>query len=304
MRYIINEYADITFDESGLVTISKGVWNYEEIVIELESESVKDEAMQEFLYKLSNREDIVVERSLEGEVAELFEYLISNDFLEKSVDEKRIDELLQEKKILFVVSGEFFEAKSLAPVLDVNAMQYEELIRRLEMHYTDADCIDAYDLNMMCEKAECIFAEYEEIHFLIKRPNVERLKILSLILRELEKVNSYSLIDNGMLFHFTCIPYKSPCFHCFHLRIASRLEGGFRKRRFITEYMRKHHEKSFRANKKTFDLFFVYQLVLKMLLDDRRSGIKQSIGSVLIWNINTMEVTNERLYKVPFCEGC
>ena len=68
--------------------------------------------------------------------------------------------------------------------------------------------------------------------------------------------------------------------------------------------MRKHHEKSFRANKKTFDLFFVYQLVLKMLLDDRRSGIKQSIGSVLIWNINTMEVTNERLYKVPFCEGC
>ena len=159
-------------------------------------------------------------------------------------------------------------------------------------------------MELLCKKARILFDGYNEIVFLLKNPNVMQLKIIAKVLNSIELINSYSLIDNGLLFYFTCIPYETACFNCFDLRIRSRLENNLEEQRYKIKKSKICHGKHLCVNKSIFYLIMAFDLTVNYLIEDVTCRLGRNVGNVTIWDLNTMEVLKERLYKVPFCEGC
>ena len=168
---------------------------------------------------------------------------------------------------------------------------------------TNLDVMDAYEHELLCRKAKKYFIDYIEVSFLLKNPNIDKLKLIARILNDVEKVNSYAIIDNGLLFSFTCIPYDTACFNCFDLRITART-GMSSKKRVYRKRRETNNKIQLSTYKNNVELCFVFDLVIKILAEGRTYKTRCNVGKVMILNLSTFELTSEHLYKVPFCEGC
>lgn len=305
MKYILNADTSLEWDGKQKLIVSKGIWNREETIIELSTDCRNDNELLEFLKRLNANEVLDIGRQLTGEAKEVFDYLRENDYLNEANVSKGITDILKEKKIMFITSEVFEEIKLHTAYKDLNTTSFDKIVNDLGI----SECvfynsIDAYEMEKLCRRANVLLDKYDEIIFLLKNPNVMQLKIISKVLNRIELINSYSLIDNGMLFCFTCVPYETACFNCFDLRIRARLEGNLGEHRYKTKKSKKCNENHLLIDKNIFNLIMAFDLTVNYLIEDVPCRIGRNVGNVTIWDLNTMEVLKERLYKVPFCEGC
>lgn len=304
MKYKLDIDTDIYFNGSHQLEIQKGIWNREEVLIELDADDLKDESMQIFLKKLEGREEIDEDRCSEKMTKELFVYLKENGFIQKQIEKKNISEVLKEKKILLVITEEFAEVKKNVMYGDIEAEDFEEFLENIGIDkLINLDLIDAYEYEVLFREAKEYLMDYREISFLLKNPNVEKLKLIAKILNDMEKITSYTIIDNGLLFSFTCIPCETACFNCFDLRIKART--GTTSKKYVCQKKEKVYGKNqSEAYKNNIELCFIFDFVIKVLADENTYKTRCNVGKVMIFNLNTFELTSENLYKVPFCEGC
>lgn len=298
MKYILDAESDVRYDE-GILYISKGIWDYKEAVIECENKYTEAVAKQ-----LCNKREIDFTEVKNEYAKKLIDYLYTNQYLEKVTilsDEKE-----NSNDILLVISTDFEELGKKMAHMSIDSINIDVMYEKLGLKEDDKfDLLDALDLEIVYEKMKMNYGRYKEVAFLLRAPDVERMRVLAKALGEVEVISSYYILDNNLFFTFTCIPQETACFQCFNLRLLSRshvLRRNNSKKRSLgysignIQYYHRIEENV------VYNL--VFYLTIKQLNEDVQSLQRSNIGNLLVWNLNTLEFAKERLYRVPFCTGC
>lgn len=306
MKLRLKENVAMSFKQEMYVEIRKGIWNWEAITVEIEESDGNSHDIRIIFDKLSKGETVIVEEGVGEEVREVFDYLIKNEYLiEEDVAEERerIADVLNEQRVLLVATEEFSSILNFEQYGNINLIHFNELLQNIGLQdEEEINSMDAYTLMNIYELARRYLNPYKKIVFLVNNPCINIMNRITKIFSELNKVICYSIIDNNLLFYFVYIPDESPCFNCFNLRIKARLGDELQ----ISYFSLRHKlpiQKNAYLNSKNINYQIAVDITIRMLIDAKKD-LYGNVGSVLVFDMETMETVVEKLYKVPYCEVC
>lgn len=301
MLYRVYADTSIHFNGKEMLEIHKGIWNQEEIQIELDSSEFSNVHVVKFLNSLEEDQEAEIDECNENDVKGIVGYLTENEFIERVGFLESVGEVLKKKRILLIISEEFEEIIQIPAYKDINFKRLRDVYGEMGICSSLED-LDTYELELICKKVNEKYSKYDELAFLVFNPDISKMLVISKVMSEVDKIASYFIIDNKLFISMTYIPHESPCFNCLNLRLMARMGVLQRKRIFLGKYQHMHVYSQ--ADKSIIELFLSLDLTMKILLEEVPCDTRGNVGSVIIWNLDTLEVTRERLYKVPFCEVC
>lgn len=330
LNFMVADNTRIFANGENEFRIRKGIWNFEEATLHLESlnDNVK-KILSDIFYQLGDGKEVDLEFVLDAEnlnedeknqVKDLLLALQAQNYLMYAVDNKT--KLLIHELIGGTVIRQFTaEVGPLKPVLFFADSQYTKDISQItakeiglpmtimtEKEFEDlaaADLttkFDAVQTNRQMEEFQKFIQPYCCIVGSLEKPRITFLRNLNRILIKLSKPLSLCMMDGPFMTLFTIKPLETACFECFENRLLARLEDMAVYRTFVANT----------RNKPTFKEKTILSPLLQPLTSAALmegfllSSIERAklAGRVLNIYLPILEIQFQDLLRVPFCPAC
>ena len=259
--YKLGESTEIFFNGDTEVVFRKGVWNYEEALLDL---SVFDDAIQELVLDvmrtLAEGESITAGKILDifgtdqenaEKVGELLEELTEQAYISNGAED-RVKELITHliggtasmgfggnaggySSTLLVCDSnivtEQLEIMSGQISLPMEVLSEEDTAEVAAADLTGR--LDAMETEKAMESLTAIFAPYSSVLICMQRPHIKLLRNLNRILLRMNIPFVVCLIDGPFLSVMTIKGYETGCFECYETRVMARLESMSAYRSYV-----------------------------------------------------------------------
>lgn len=331
--YMINDEIRIHDNGENEIRFRIGIWNYNEAVIDLSSESENmKKVIRDMVEKLFNGE-LVYEEDLKADILSEQEKMALCQLFEGLNEAKMVvtpEERLRGSSITDVLMGEY---KDLGRVEDreeagvrrflfitddkysretVMGLSKEMNINVTEMKKESVDRLRECDLTTKMdtlayyEQMEPFNKEIEEYYGVIvclRKPEVSLLRNLNRILIHNKKKGLISFIDGPFITAFGIKPPFSGCIECFEERILSKMEDHSAYEKF--ERFTFENKDKLNMNVGYIPLMnFLSNLCLSEAYLLSVLGTNKLQGRCLSMYIPSLEIQIQDLLKVPYCNAC
>lgn len=329
-KYTLSESTTIFFNGESEIIFRKGVWNYEEAVMDI---SVFDENTQTGLLDIFR------------DISDGKEIKTDDLFSKYHIDSGEIDSVLsvldelseqaylsdgREDKIKALItnliggtassglSGNIADFSTTLLICDSNPVteQLTGMSRNITMNMevlgldemrqiADADLterLDALETEAAYQKLIPMFSHFSSVLVCLERPRMKLLRNLNRILLRLGVPFVVCLIDGPFLSVMTIKGYETGCFECYETRVMARLESMSAYKSYVEKTagnLRKSDNTSLSpilgmmASLGLFEAFLINTIHKAKLA-----------GRVFNIYLPLLEVQVQDLLRVPFCSAC
>lgn len=329
-EYRIGESTTIFFNGEAEIIFRKGVWNFEEAILDI---SVFDEKLQDDMLSVFRElsegngikmDDLFTKFNIDSSdienVLSLLDELAEQDYLSNGSKEntrKLIASLIGGTasagmglstsgaantllvcdsnpviEQMLSMSGNISMNLAVLPKEEINRISKADLTGRLDA----LDCEKAY------KELTQIFVTYSSVLICLQRPHIKLLRNLNRLLLRLDIPYVVCLIDGPFLSVMTIKGYETGCFECYETRVMARLEELASYKNFV--------EKS-SGNFQKYDntpltpiLSMVASLGLFEALLINTIHKAKLAGRVFNIYLPLLEVQVQDLLRIPFCSAC
>ncbi|MPQ43788.1 streptolysin associated protein SagC [Clostridium tarantellae] len=327
--YILNNNLRIIDNGTNEIRFRKGLWNYNEAVLDLneESEGFKS-ALRNLIHKLKNGGSIKLNsleqfnlNSKEKEnLINIFSALYQAGMI-CSKDEKDInDELdkvllgdlrhalikedeIQGKKLLLISDNEYCKKNinelSKAMNVELEICSDEFINNIIKKDVTSA--LDRLETKSNLEGLKEELSKYSAVLMCMAHLNVNVFRNVNRALIELQKQAVVSFIDGPFITMLSINPPKTGCLECFEQRILARMEDHVSYHKFV--------ESKDKTKIQIHDSIVPLLNTMTNLLISEGYMINnfntcKFEGRVLSMFVPTLEIQVQDLLRVPYCSAC
>lgn len=328
--FSIGEGTTIFFNGEAEIIFRKGIWNYEEAVLDI---SEFDTDLQETILKifgaLSNHitvtdEDLFSKFGLQPKNLErvllLLDELSEQDYIinnESDNIKKLIKSLIGGTAATahsgrqYTGSGTLFICDS-APVteqlkamsqsigMNLTVMPQDDFERIAKTDLTSK--LDALEYDELINNLTPIVTAYSCVLVCFQRPHIKFLRNLNRLLLKLSIPLVISMVDGPFLSVMTIKGYETGCFECYENRVMARLEDLAAYRTFVNNsgnYTRKYDNTYLTPILASIASFGLYDALLINTIHKAKLA-----GRVLNIYLPLIEIQVQDLLRVPFCSAC
>jgi len=325
----LREDVQIYYNGADELRLRKGVWNFEEAILNFEglSNDHKETLVRIFNLlqegrgvdsgPLPNEQNLT---QLEKEqVAQTLAALRAKDFVsdEEDADARRFlnqllhgateyvtDSALRERPVLFFADTQSIKdyALMLAKEIDlpVTVMTQDEFKAIEAMDLTTK--FEAYGTRKQLESLREILEPFSCVVGCIERPHIIFLRNVNRVLVQTSQALSLSLLDGPFTTVFTIKPPETGCFECFEQRLLARMVEMPPYQQFAAQTRNLvRFDNKIRASP------LMHSLAAQALFEGLlvfKTGKAKLAGRVLNTYVPLMEIQVQRLLRVPFCPAC
>ena len=325
----LREDVQIYYNGADELRLRKGVWNFEEAILNFEglSNDHKETLVRIFNLlqegrgvdsgPLPNEQNLT---QLEKEqVAQTLAALRAKDFVsdEEDADARRFlnqllhgateyvtDSALRERPVLFFADTQSIKdyALMLAKEIDlpVTVMTQDEFKAIEAMDLTTK--FEAYGTRKQLESLREILEPFSCVVGCIERPHIIFLRNVNRVLVQTSQALSLSLLDGPFTTVFTIKPPETGCFECFEQRLLARMEEMPSYQQFVAQTRDlPRFDNKIRASP------LMHSLAAQALFEGLlvfKTGKAKLAGRVLNTYVPLMEIQVQSLLRVPFCPAC
>lgn len=328
--YKLGESTEIFFNGDTEITFRKGVWNYEEALLDL---SVFDDGAQEIVLAvmrtLSEGGSVTPEALQElfgtdqdnaEKTASLLEELSEQAYLSNG-GEQRIKELIthliggtaslgfdgtlngQAGTLLVCDSG--IVSKQLADMSRQISLPMDVLSDEDASEVVAADLtgkLDALKTEKAMEPLTAIFAPYSSVLVCMQRPHIKLLRNLNRILLRMDIPFVVCLIDGPFLSVMTIKGYETGCFECYETRVMARLESMSAYRSYVERTSGNLRKSDLTSVTPILNMIASLGLFEAFLINTIHKA--KLAGRIFNIYLPLLEVQVQDLLRVPFCSAC
>lgn len=328
--YVFRDSVRLFDNGSDEIRLRMGVFNYEEVALDL---SPLSPSLSEFMrkaFKLMNGDGydvrLINERLLEPyekEMAEnIFEELLATNYITEKGgadltkeltlallgymehDDMNTDEDAGKKKLLFYSDDAFARdaVQSLAAQMDMPIYLMDEKtagrIRTADLT-TNMDGLSTVKaVNSFADE----FREYDAVIVCLRNLSVLFMRNLNRISIELEIPVIFTFVDGPVICALATQPYATGCLECFELRALSRLEDHVQYHRFAGL------EAAGKAGANGRGLIPLMNVLANIAVAEaylfRKIGVSKFTGRLLTIYLPTLEIQAQDILRAPFCPAC
>lgn len=329
-KYTLGESTTIFFNGESEIIFRKGVWNYEEAVMDI---GAFDEDTQEAVLKIFRdmsdggevtTDDLFSRYHIDsGDIDNVLSVLdeLSEQAYLSDGREDRIKELITNLiggTASSGLSGNVAEFATTLLVCDSNpvteqlvgmsgSMEMDMEVLRLEEMQRIADAplterLDALETEAAYQKLMPTVSRFSSVLICLERPRMKLLRNLNRLLLKAGVPFVVCLIDGPFLSVMTIKGYETGCFECYETRIMARLESMSAYRNYVEKtsgFLRKSDNTSLTpilgmmASLGLFEAFLINTIHKAKLA-----------GRVFNIYLPLLEVQVQDLLRVPFCSAC
>lgn len=329
-NYRLGESTEIFFNGDTEIIFRKGVWNYEEALLDLTSfDDAAQEAVLDLMRVLSEggsiepagiTERFGTDRDNAEKTAELLEELSEQAYLSNG-GEDRIRELITHLiggTASMGFGGDFAGGAGTLLVCDssivteqLESMSRQTSLRMDVMQETDIAEVSAADLTGKLDALETekamgelipVFSPYSSVLICLQRPHIRLLRNLNRILLKMDIPFVICLIDGPFLSVMTVKGYETGCFECYETRVMARLESMSAYRSYVERtsgFMRKNDLTSLTPILHMISSLGLFEALLINTIHKAKLA-----GRVFNIYLPLLEVQVQDLLRVPFCSAC
>ena len=328
--YRLGESTEIFFNGDTEIIFRKGVWNYEEALLDLTG---FDEAVQETVLDLMRvlaeggsitdrdiAERFGTDRDNAEKTAELLEELSEQAYLSNG-GEERIKELITHLiggTASMGFGGDFAGHASTLLVCDSGIVteQLERMSSQMSLHMEviqDEDLaevsaadltgkLDALETEKAVESLVPVFSPYSSVLICMQRPHIKLLRNLNRILLKMDIPFVVCMIDGPFLSVMTIKGYETGCFECYETRVMARLESMSAYRSYVERTsgtMRKNDLTSLTPILNMISSLGLFEALLINTIHKAKLA-----GRIFNIYLPLLDVQVQDLLRVPFCSAC
>ncbi len=328
-EYTMGEGTAIFFNGENEIVFRKGVWNYEEAILNI---SQFDEELQENLLNLfrdlSKGETITddelftkynISEQLET-VLTLLDELGEQEYINNGYEDHQqrlIKSLIGGKSAMgggqngANTSGTLLISDT-KPVVEQMMKMAEGISMDLkELDEAEIDKIRSADLTSRTDALENeraykeitqILAPYGCVLICLQRPHIRLLRNLNRALLRLRIPFIVCMIDGPFLSIMTIKGYETGCFECYETRVQARLENMSAYRNYVEKtsgHLRKFDNTAMSPILASISSLGLYDALLISTIHRAKLA-----GRVLNIYLPLLEIQTQDLLRVPFCSAC
>lgn len=328
--YKLGESTEIFFNGDTEVVFRKGVWNYEEALLDL---SVFDDATQELVLDvmrtLAEGESITAGKILDifgtdqenaEKVGELLEELTEQAYISNGAED-RVKELITHliggtasmgfggnaggySGTLLVCDSnivtEQLEIMSGQISLPMEVLSEEDTAEVAAADLTGR--LDAMETEKAMESLTAIFAPYSSVLICMQRPHIKLLRNLNRILLRMNIPFVVCLIDGPFLSVMTIKGYETGCFECYETRVMARLESMSAYRSYVERTSGNMRKSDLTSVTPILQMISSLGLFEAFLINNIHKA--KLAGRIFNIYLPLLEVQVQDLLRVPFCSAC
>lgn len=328
-RYVLADDARIFPNGTDEIRIRKGVWNYEEAALSLQSLGEhQKQAITGLFDALHQGATVELESALHDanlseeekeQITGFFQALQARSFLQLEEDSKTRRLLCE--LIGGIVLNQFEQGIALRPVLFLaDTRSIKDYAQRLageiglpltimtDKEYTDLATIDlttrfdGFETRKQTDEWQKYIEPFSCIVGSMERPHIGFLRNLNRLLIPQAKPLSLSFMDGPFMSLLTIKPPETGCFECFENRLLARMEDMSVYRNFVS---RMQHQ--IKSDEKIYASPLLQTLTSTAIFEGLMiSAVNKAklAGRLLSIYIPTLEIQVQDLLRVPFCPAC
>lgn len=329
-HYRIGESTSIFFNGEAEIVFRKGVWNYEEAVMDISGfgEETQDKLLDVFR-DISDggqvsTDDMFSKYAIDGgdidSVLSVLEELTEQGYLADDSEDK------VKKLITNLIGGtastglsgniadfsstllicdskpvtEQLSGMSAGISMSMEVMSYEDMKKLTECDLTSK--LDALDNEENYRRVSGMFSRFSSVLVCLERPHIRMLRNINRVLLRMGVPFVVCLIDGPFMSVMTIKGYETGCFECYETRVMARLESMSAYRSYVDNTSGRLRKSDNTALAPILGMMASMGLFEAFLINTIHKA--KLAGRVFNIYLPLLEVQVQDLLRVPFCSAC
>lgn len=318
----------IYYNGSSEIRLRKGVWNFEEVAIHLDTVSANvAAAIKEIMSCIDVNQDYSLEKINATYELSVDEFMNLSSMLEELCSQYYLcdNETNQTDLILKDIIGGsiskrfgFYKSNSFSPILLIcdNKIVSESIVHQGEYLSMPVKIVsptlieklmsfDLTNIDPLATKAALseIVSEldiYPTFLIVLEKPNMKLIRAFNRALKEMNKSATLVMLDGPFITLTTVKPPETGCLECFENRVLARMEEMSIYQDFVAQS--KFEKKDFTYLTPILNTFAM--LGLQEMLLVLATGKAKFIGRVMSIYLPLFEIQIQDLLRIPVCPAC